>query len=107
MKLNEYQELARATRLPSATPAYAIINLAGETGELCSKIAKQLRDKPDEQPGEEYFTGILKEAGDVLWQLCAVLDDHGISLEEAAEANLSKLDARKKAGKLNGSGDNR
>ena len=107
MKLNEYQDLARVTRLPTATPAYAIINLAGETGELCSKIAKQLRDKPDEQPDDAYFTGIAKEAGDVLWQLCAVLDDHGLTLEDVAEMNLVKLDARKKANKLSGSGDDR
>lgn len=107
MKFNEFQDLARVTRLPTADAFYAIINLAGEVGELCSKVAKRRRDFPDVPLDDEYLDGIKKEAGDVLWQLAAVADDHGFTLDDAAETNLRKLKAREKAGTLNGSGDNR
>lgn len=107
MRFDDYQSLARSTRLPSADAVYAIINLAGEVGEVCSKIAKRRRDMPDEPLDDAYLLSLKKEMGDVLWQLAAIADDHGFSLDECAEINLGKLKARYKNNTLHGEGDNR
>lgn len=107
VKFNEFQDLARTTRLPTADAIYAIINLPGEVGELCSKIAKRRRDMSDKPLDEAYMLGLKKEVGDILWQLAAICDDHDFTLEECAEINLGKLKAREKAGQLQGSGDDR
>jgi NTP pyrophosphatase (non-canonical NTP hydrolase) len=50
---------------------------------------------------------LIKEVGDVLWYLAAAARELGISLGEIAQGNIDKLAARKAAGKLGGSGDNR
>jgi NTP pyrophosphatase (non-canonical NTP hydrolase) len=102
MNLNEYQTRARATRLPTADATYAQLNLSGEVGELLSVIAKARRKQADPDR-----TMILKEAGDVLWQLSAVCDDFGLSLNEVAQHNLEKLSDRAIRGVIEGSGDHR
>ena len=48
---------------------------------------------------------LKKEAGDILWQLsglCTVMD---WSLEDIAQMNLDKLQARKAIGTIDGNGD--
>lgn len=110
MTFDEYQEQARTTRLPSADTVYCIVNLAGEVGEFCSKIAKARRDGLADKDKDAYVFGLKKEIGDILWHLAALCDDleaEGSSLEECAQINLGKLKAREKAGTLQGSGDNR
>jgi len=44
MELNEYQKQAMAYRLPTANNTYALLNLAGEAGEVLSLAAKFIRD---------------------------------------------------------------
>lgn len=103
MKLNEYQSEALGVRLESANEMYCILGLAGEAGELCSLVAKAIRDgaKFDHQQN------IKKELGDVLWMLSAIAADNGFTLEDVARANIDKLTSRKERGVLGGSGDNR
>lgn len=103
MKLNEYQQLALTTRLPTADEEYCVLNLAAEAGEVAGKYAKARRDGRQ----LDFDQQVKKELGDVLWQLSMVALDRGFTLEDIAEANLLKLNARKNAGTLNGSGDNR
>ncbi len=44
MELNEYQEKAMATCMPSCNNfSYMMLNLIGEVGELASKVAKDIR----------------------------------------------------------------
>lgn len=44
MTLNEYQEAAMGTCMPSSNNfAYMILNLQGEVGEFCSKVAKAIQ----------------------------------------------------------------
>ena len=122
-RLNEYQAQAMTTCLPSSNnDAYMLLNLNGEVGELNSKIAKAIRkgymkfdeennlqlvkDMAESDEGIELVEGILKEAGDVLWQLsgfCKTFTD--ADLGWVVEMNLHKLAARKEAGTIDGNGD--
>lgn len=102
MELNEYQKQARVTRLPLADSVYCLYNLSAEVGELLGVIAKARRKgtKPETE-------AVLKECGDILWQLAAVADDFGLSLQLVASTNLDKLADRSVRGVLDGVGDNR
>jgi NTP pyrophosphatase (non-canonical NTP hydrolase) len=104
MNLNEYQMLAMRFRLPSANEDYAIMNLAGEAGEVLSLRAKAIRDGV---VYSEFQTNLMKELGDVLWHVAAVADDYDLSLKDIATHNLLKLESRKARNVIQGNGDNR
>lgn len=120
MELNEYQDKAMQTCMPTSyNVAYMLFNLAGEVGEVCSKVAKAIRkgdidinenvisEKRDLGTTQKIEKGIEDELGDVLWQvagLCAVM---GVSLEKIANQNLNKLADRQKRNVIDGNGDNR
>ena len=118
MKLNEYQEKAMATCMPSSENySYMMLNLMGEVGELASKVGKAIRKgnaeihnnhltmfgDEDALNAQEYE--LKKEAGDVLWQLSGLCSIFGWELEEVAQLNLDKLQARKEVGTIDGNGD--
>jgi NTP pyrophosphatase (non-canonical NTP hydrolase) len=54
---------------------------------------------------DELKSGLRMEAGDILWQLAGLCHVMGWSLEDVAIENLGKLEARKKAGTIDGDGD--
>ena len=118
MELKEYQERAMTTCMPSSENfSYMFLNLVGEVGEFASKVAKHIRK------GNAYISGssdlyfndfpelseqereLMKEAGDILWQLSGICTVMGWSLEEVAKQNLDKLAARKAVGTIDGNGD--
>ena len=104
MKFKEYQELAKETAIypENAKIFYPCLGLAGETGEICEKIKKHIRD------GRELDKEDLKkELGDVLWYLAAISSDLDISLEDVAVTNYQKLKDRMNRNVIKGSGDNR
>ena len=101
MIFNDYQEWTRTTAI-YPREEYPMLGLAEETGELLGKIAKYYRDG-----GQMPYEAITKEAGDVLWMLSRILDDLGITLEEAAAMNVTKLESRKERNVISGSGDDR
>lgn len=103
MDFNEYQSKCGDTRLPSSTTNYFVINLPGEVGELCSLIAKGIRDGRK----FDYDINVKKELGDILYHVAVLAGDHGYTLEDIAISNIQKLSKRKEAGTLQGSGDNR
>lgn len=124
MKLNEYQEKAMATCMPSCDNfSYMMLNLVGEVGELASKVAKDIRKEfvcvgrntmQNElipmMPFDAWMDRdeeLRKEAGDILWQLAGLCHAMGWSLEDVAEQNLEKLASRKQRGVIDGNGDNR
>ena len=85
---------------------YPALGIAGESGEVCEKIKKIMRDKSgsfDDQDREE----IKKELGDVLWYIASLCTELGISMEDVAKTNIKKLKDRQKRGTISGSGDNR
>lgn len=103
MTFDEYQQKAWECAMPTAkTTQYLLPGLAGEVGELCSLFAKCQRDGNTLD-----HIAVSKELGDVLWFVSALAFYHGISLADLAEANIEKLESRKKRGVIGGSGDNR
>ena len=123
MTLNEYQQKAMKTCMPSRNNfSYMFLNLVGEVGEFASKVAKAIRKEKITIGGdfhyennhlndtidsnnEELYAELSKEAGDVLWQLSGLCTVMGWSLEEVAQMNLDKLAARKAVGTIDGNGD--
>ena len=117
---DSYQEWTRTTAVYS-NHTYPMLGLAEEVGELLGKFAKFERDVVDNYAAARELTegvsygaardkliaDITKEAGDVLWQLARLLDDHNISLGSVAALNIAKLESRKHRGTINGSGDGR
>lgn len=108
MNFKEYQDAAISTAFYSDEykVIYPALGLNGEAGEVAEKVKKALRD------GEGVITptikmGILAEVGDVLWYLAALCNDLGVTLDDAAVANVEKLQSRSKRGTLQGSGDSR
>lgn len=102
MRLNEYQDKAMETALPTAlNPAYMIANLTAEAGEVAGKYAKWIRD------GVQDEEGMFQELGDVLWQVAGLATVMGWELDDVAYANLDKLASRKQRNALSGSGDER
>ena len=106
--LNGYQAAQIPLLLDTATVDYALLNLAGEVGELMAPFAKaklkalsvdQLMSDPDKRKE------IIGEIGDVLFMISLVALKVGVSLEDAANGNLSKLTKRKAEGKIIGSGN--
>lgn len=98
MNLNEYQELAGRTLIlepdfvikPSDVMiSWNAIGLAGETGEVCDLVKKGIYH----QQGIDREK-IKKELGDVLWYLSAIASNLGFSLDEVAQTNVEKLQAR-------------
>lgn len=102
--------------------SYMMLNLVGEVGEFASKVAKQIRrgdmhigafktdDLSYDLPIDEAIEindELMKEAGDILWQLSGVCNVMGWELEDIAKMNLEKLASRKNRGVIDGDGDNR
>ena len=103
MTLNEYQIEASATAIYQEK-MYPVASLMVESAELADIFVKPyLRGDATKIDRDR----VLSEAGDVLWNLAAILTDCGLSLEIAARKNLIKLQDRKERGVLMGSGDNR
>lgn len=89
---------------------YPSSKLAGESGEIAEKLAKQIRDKgvlrfADVSPEDR--EAIKQELGDVLWYVAEIAKQLRFRLSEIADANLAKLSGRVKRGTLLGDGDNR
>ena len=120
MELNEYQEKAMSTCLPSCNNfAYMSLGLVSEVGELAGKVAKAVRKEEitifesdlhcgkhiTEDGGAELHKGLIGELGDVLWFVSGICKVLGLSLEDVGEANLAKLAERKKNGTIIGNGD--
>lgn len=91
-------------RLPSADSMYALLNLAGEVGEVLTLEAKLIRDGAS---FGDHRTSIKKELGDVLWCLAAIAEDYNLDLSEIAQTNIDKLTRRKANNTIQGNGDDR
>ena len=85
---------------------YPALGLAGETGEICEKLKKAIRDDAG-RVSDERKAAIAKELGDVMWYIAALCTELGLEMDAIAEGNLKKLAERQTANKLHGDGDNR
>jgi NTP pyrophosphatase (non-canonical NTP hydrolase) len=109
MDFTDYQSKARATaKYPviGHPVIYPTLGLANEAGEVAGKIKKIFRDKDGiiAEPDKE---ALKAELGDVLWYIAQVATELGLSLDDIAEYNITKLLDRLERGKIKGDGDNR
>ena len=95
-------------------PAYLIAGIAEETGELCGKFAKAVRngtlDADFTQNGNttKVFTATaVKELGDEPWCCANLADCWGVRSPDVKVRNIAKLADRKERGKIIGEGDER
>ena len=101
MDIDQYQLKAQETALYSDT-MYPVVSLIIEAAELADLYVKPcLRGDAVDINREE----IVKEAGDVFWNLAALLTDQGILMSEVLEKNIQKLQRRQKNGTIQGSGE--
>ena len=105
MQIDDYQRDAMQYRLKTANHTYALMNLAGEAGEVLSLAAKFIRD--GHMFPEEFKKALEKELGDVMWMVAAIANDNGLSMSAICQHNLDKLRDRKQRNVITGSGDNR
>jgi NTP pyrophosphatase (non-canonical NTP hydrolase) len=66
--------------------------LAEEVGELARIIARRYGDQ-SEKPGEEK-RDLADELADILWVLCCLANQTGVSLEDAFRKNIEKKTQR-------------
>ena len=119
MNLEEYQK--EAMKFAKYVYAdYPFLALGEEAGEVLGKLAKFGRKNSTsvDVSIDRAFRGelrahrglkndLIKELGDLLWQLSACCNELGVSLEDVAKDNLSKLQDRSDRGVIVGEGDNR
>ena len=121
MELNDYQERAMVTCMPTCNNAsYMLLNMVGEVGEFASKIAKGIRKGEmiitenalcldskqfTKESLERLDESLMAECGDIFWELSGLCSVMGWDLEKVAECNLKKLAERKKNGTIAGNGD--
>lgn len=92
MNLTDYQAVALRTAKPLSFEMnlmHAGLGLSSEAGEIASAI------KAHTIYGKELdIINVIEEAGDILWFLTLLCNTLGLTLEEVAAANISKLSAR-------------
>lgn len=108
MNFSDYQIEAVKTAIygEGIKISYPALGLAGEAGEVCNKVKKIFRDN-EGVISQEKRADLSSEIGDVLWYCAALAKDLDLNLEDIAVSNIAKLHARRKAGTIQGSGDNR
>lgn len=104
--LDDYREFTRSTSIYDSNDAfeYTIMGLCSEAGEVAGKFKKFLRDGT---LWEDLTKDMAKELGDVLWYVDRIADEFNLDLSDILAGNIEKLQARKEANTLTGSGDNR
>jgi NTP pyrophosphatase (non-canonical NTP hydrolase) len=110
INFKEYQTRAFTTAIypgkGQGSFTYPALGLSGETGEICEKLKKAIRDEGG-VISPERRAAIKKELGDLLWYLAALSTELGLELQQVAEENLAKLAQRQRTGNIHGDGDNR
>ena len=115
-----YQEKA-FTFAQYGDPAYPFASVAEEAGEVLGHINKAVR-KSNGSTHSEIVQAIaspmtedeitlrkkvIKELGDLQWNVAACCSELGITLEDIQNDNINKLSGRKIRGTINGEGDER
>ena len=118
--MRTYQEQAYDYAAYGDNVEYPFLALAEEAGEVMGKLAKFVRKNnctvndailaavmPTNEKEEVLRTDLIKELGDLRWQLEACLSELGVSTVECEERNLLKLSGRCERGTIVGEGDDR
>ncbi len=90
MNFEKYSQLAiRTANMDADNLTNAALGLAGEAGEVAD-LVKKIRFQGHATDEAK----LINEAGDILWYINLLAITLGISLEEIAERNISKLEKR-------------
>lgn len=110
MTFDEYQAQARTTALtyddPQLDKTIWVLGIAGEASEIAEKW-KKIIAYHDGKITDEDSSELAKEIGDVIWYIAVFTERLGLSLDDIAKQNLSKLADRANRGVIKGKGDNR
>jgi NTP pyrophosphatase (non-canonical NTP hydrolase) len=88
--LREYQRQVKEGLIlaPGIDPiAHCALGITGEAGEVADMIKKSQYERRKEYLAHE----MLLELGDVIWYATALLEQHGLTLAQAIDANITKL----------------
>lgn len=88
MNSRDYFRFVRKSRSRKYTRPLSVIALAEETGELCGAIKK---DAIYSEHRTDLAEAVFDEIGDVLYQLCVVMDLYGLNIHDVMEHNHDKL----------------
>ena len=92
MTLDEYQDATNSSAKQYPTEKHFLmraVELCEEAAEVAQLIKREVKH------GEPFKLDYMREElGDVLWQVAALAADCGLSLDDIARANLTKLAAR-------------
>lgn len=93
MPINDYQAKSRRTWDPSlsARDGFALcgMGLGGEAGEVVDELKKIVFHGRGIDRGK-----LIEECGDVLWYIANLATELGATLDDMADANVAKLQAR-------------
>lgn len=93
MELNEYQRLASRTLNPDQGMRNMLVNgalgLAGESGEAADLVKKHVFHGHDLDVRD-----LADELGDVLWYISQIATSQGLTMEQIARRNITKLQER-------------
>ncbi|MCH7663161.1 MAG: nucleoside triphosphate pyrophosphohydrolase family protein [Chloroflexi bacterium] len=112
MDINEFDTYQKESRKTAKYPpighpiVYPTMGLVNEAGEVAGKVKKIFRDKGGQISAQDR-QALKKELGDVLWYLAQMCTELDLSLQDVAEANLTKLFSRLERGTIKGDGDER
>jgi NTP pyrophosphatase (non-canonical NTP hydrolase) len=101
---NNYQEAVKRFRLPTYNAEAAVLGLLSEAGEVAGVFNRLIRGDftPDQAASKLHY-----ELGDVLWNIAAICNDNGWTLEEVMKSNIEKLADRQRRNAIIGQGDTR
>lgn len=93
MDLNEYQLAAQETNLHRGSDpvSFYLHGIVGEIGTLTAEHKKRLRDGASHL---QFRDKVAEEIGDLLWYTSALATELDLDLDEIAQRNLSKCEAR-------------
>ena len=99
-----YQDAIKEFRLPTYNAEAAVLGLLAEAGEVAGVFNRLIRGdfSPDMAASKLHY-----ELGDVLWNIAAICNDNGWTIEEVMKSNIEKLKDRQLRKVIMGQGDNR
>ena len=113
-----YQEKAYTTAAYGQSIEYPFCSLPEEAGEVMGKLNKYMRKhnvfmndailaaaQPSTEVEHKLREDLIKELGDLRWNIAACCTELGITEEELEQANLGKLQTRVQNGTLDSAGD--
>lgn len=101
---SNYQKAIEKFRLPTYNAEAAVLGLLSEAGEVAGVFNRLIRGDftPDQAASKLHY-----ELGDVLWNIAAICNDNGWTMEQVMQSNIEKLADRQRRNAIMGQGDTR